>query len=385
MKTKIAATVGPVSSSEKVIERIMQEGCRVFRVNFSHGSPDFWRHAARLVRRVAERLRVEVALLGDLKGQSIRLGDLSNTVSLKVGEEIRIVSQPTGNNKTVPLPEPEVLKALQPGDVLVTDDGRGFLEVVDVGYEEARVKALTELTLSSRKSVIVRGKEFPKHGLSHEDMQAIKVAVEEEFDFLGLSFVRDLDDVVEVRKHLKSLGSEMAVVAKIETPSAVANIRSITQQADAILIARGDLGMYFLLEEVPRLQDEIMQASLNAGKPVMVATQLLGSMINEPVPTRSEVVDVVNCIKEGADVLMLTGETAVGKYPVEAVRWLRRIIETYEPRIEPARPTFYGELRNKFTHGVVSLAESLNAKLCVYTKSGTMALRISRCRPRTTV
>ena len=384
MRVKLAATIGPASASDEVVEKLILEGCRIFRINFSHGSPELWRGWARRIREIAGKLGIEVVLLGDLKGPSIRLGVLPKPIHLAAGEEVSFARNPQ-DEREVPLPEQRVFQQLAAGDMIVTDDGRALLQVLEVNEDNARVRALTELVLSSRKSIVIRGKEFPVEELSSEDAEALKIAVEEDFDLLGMSFVSRARDLTLMREKINELGGELEIIAKIETPSAVANISEIVNAADAVLIARGDLGMYFSLEEVPKLQNKITQASLAVGKPVMVATQLLGSMVNAPVPTRSEVVDVVNSVREGVDVLLLTGETAVGRYPVEAIRWLRRIVESYESEVARQEYKLDSVLGDRFAMGVVSLAESLDATLAVYTKSGSMARRISRFRPKTRV
>lgn len=390
-RTKIAVTVGTASRRPEVVREMALAGARIFRINFSHGSVEEWRETVKIVREVEAELRVHLALIGDLPGPSVRVGVLDEPVEVKAGELVKLTLLDRargGDEKVIPLPNEVVLKALRCGHVILMDDGLAAFEVESASASEAVLKALTDASISSRKSMVVRGRDLDLPTISSREVEVVKFAAVEELDYIGLSYVKEEHDVAMLRGMLLSLGAEQtSIIAKIEVPAAVKNLRGIVDAADVILVARGDLGMHFPLEEVPRLQSMIVRESMERGKPVIVATQLLGSMIENPVPTRSEVVDVVAAVSEGVDALMLTNETAVGKYPVEAVRWLHKIIERYEPGITPPRRSVdpREDIRTRFAYGITSLAESLNAAMLVYTISGRTAQRIASFRPSTSV
>jgi pyruvate kinase len=339
IRTKIAVTVGVASRSHEIVREMALAGARIFRINFSHGSIKEWREAVRIVREVEAEFGTHLALVGDLPGPSVRAGILDEPIEVRAGEFVKLVPLDRargGDEKVIPLPNEAVLKVLRRGHVILMDDGLAAFEVESASASEVVLRALTDARVSSRKSMVVRGRDLDLPTISSREVEIVKFAAAEEFDYIGLSYVRGEHDVAMLRGMLLSLGAEQtSIIAKIEIPAAVKNLEEIVDAADAILVARGDLGMHFPLEEVPRLQSMIVRKSIEKGKPVIVATQLLGSMIENPVPTRSEVVDVVEAVSEGVDVLMLTNETAVGKYPVEAVKWLHKIIERYEPGITP--------------------------------------------------
>jgi pyruvate kinase len=390
-RTKIAVTIGVTSRSPEIVREMALAGARIFRINFSHGSIEEWRETVRIVREVEADLGVHLALIGDLPGPSVRVGILDEPVEVRAGEFVKLALLDRargGDEKVIPLPNEAVLRALRREHVILMDDGLAAFEVESASASEAVLKALTDARISSRRSMVVRGRDLDLPTISSREIEIVKFAAAEEFDYTGLSYVRGEHDVAMLRGMLLSLGAEQtSIIAKIEVPAAVKNLREIVDAADAVLVARGDLGMHFPLEEVPRLQSMIVRESIEGGKPVIVATQLLGSMIENPVPTRSEVVDVVAAVSEGVDALMLTNETAVGRYPIEAVKWLHKIIERYEPGITPPRRSVdpREDIRTRFAYGVASLAESLNAAILVYTISGRTAQRIASFRPSTSV
>jgi len=387
LRTKIAVTLGPSCGSKEIVKELALEGVSAFRINFSHGSEEEWASYARLAREVEDEIGRHIALIGDLSGPSIRVGVLDEPITLKAGEQAYLVAGEKaagGEEKVIPVPNERVVALLRKGYVLLMDDGRAAFRVEEADEGRVSLRAITEAAVTSRKTLVIQGKDLELPAVSERDVAAVRLAAEEGFDYLGLSYVRGSGDVLMLRGMLVSLGAEeTGIIAKIETPAALRELEKIIDASDAVLVARGDLGMHFQLQEVPRLQEKIVKESIGRGKPVIVATQILGSMMESPVPTRSEIVDVVTAIQEGVDVLMLTGETAVGKYPVETVRWLRRILETYESTINPPEIELPSEvgIRERFASGIVSLAESLNAVIAVYTRSGRTALRLARCRP----
>ncbi|MFP3258506.1 MAG: pyruvate kinase [Caldivirga sp.] len=376
-KVKIVATIGPSSERLEVAGRLIRliDGARV---NFSHGDVDTWVSRIELIRRI----NPDIPILGDLPGPGVRTGEMSD-LAFNKGDVLtfRLANEGKGY---VPVPVKEFFNIVDEGDVIVMDDGRIKLEVISKRDNEASLKALTNGVIKSHKSITVMNKDYPLPILGDRDKEAIKVAAKYNLEYLGLSHVRSVEDIENVRDYLRRIGYSPAIVVKVETASAVNRIRDIACSADYVMVARGDLGMVFNLEEVPKIQEKIIMAAHSCGKPVMVATQLLESMVNNPVPTRAEVVDVMTSVLQGVDSLLLTDETTMGNYPVEAVEWLRRIVSNYEGQVAPGPkidPSIFDE-RMRFALGVAELADSINAKIVVFTKSGLTAIRLSRYRPR---
>lgn len=385
MKTKIACTIGPSSGDRGTISELINAGCRIFRINFSHGNLELWKEWTDNLRQVSSSLGVDCVLIADLRGRSIRFASPIDAKTYSAGQTFYIVRHDGREGEVPSVDSPEFFEAVSENDVLVSDDGRGLMRVLKRETDKIMVQALSKLTVRRGKSLVIRNKEIPIPNYLSHCVDQILDAVRLGTDYLGLSFVTSPRDILAVREFLDKNGSDIGLIAKIETISAVANVEEIAKVSDAVLVARGDLGMHFPLEEVPRLQERIVGTVTAIGKPVIVATQLLGSMISESVPSRSEIVDVMNCVVDGVDVLMLTGETAIGSYPVETVNWLRRIIETYEGDVRTRREISQDQLVDRFALGVVELAEALNAKIGIYTKKGNTARRISRFKPRTQV
>ncbi|MEM2231681.1 MAG: pyruvate kinase [Candidatus Caldarchaeum sp.] len=377
MRTKIACTLGPSLREVEDIEKAISLGCRIYRINFSHGNPALWRQLADNAREAAEKRGEKIVLIGDLRGPSIRVSGLETSISLRAGERAKF-----SLDGPLSLPYPRFFETVEIGDTLVFDDGRGMLKVVSKDETSIAAEAIRPATISPNKSIVIRGKEVQVPDYLETSREQLQAAAAMELDYVGLSFVTKAADVDAARAFLQEKGLATGVIAKIETPSGVKNVDEISERSDAVLIARGDLGMHFPLEYVPRLQKTIIDAAYNACKPVIVATQLLGTMVNEPVPSRSEIVDVMTCVEDGVDVLMLTAETAVGRYPLESIQWLVNIAETYEKGIEPRRtlpPS--AEVVDRFALAVVNLAESLAAKIAIFTMNGNMARRIARFKP----
>lgn len=388
MRVKLIASLGPSSSSSEVIESLVREGVSGFRINLAHGSLSEWSELISRVRNAEVSLGKFTAVIVDIKGPSLRLGDFPEVLQVSAGSLVEFcVSGYSLVELRVPFPHSGILNELSAGDFLVMDDGRARFKVVDVSRECFKAQALTSCSLRSRKNVAFPGKEFKLPYLTSEDTEALKALCVEGIDYVGASLVRRARDVEELKDFLRSIGCDALVVTKVETKDAVENLNEVVEVSDAVLVARGDLGMNFGLEEVPILQRTIVEASLRMGKPVIVATQLLESMTNSPVPTRAEVSDVSNAVMEGVDALMLTGETAVGNHPVEAVKWLRRIVDrtesVYKPFIQRTGEHVKKSLKKRYAKGVVELAEDLNGVLAIYSMKGTTAFSIASLRPKT--
>ncbi len=384
MRTKIVATLGPSSADAGVVASMIEEGAEAFRINFSHGDLDTWRSYVEALREAERRVGKEVALIGDLPGPGIRIGGLPKPVELEDGAEAEFVlaAEARQGSASIPVPEQAFFSTLEPGDIVVIDDGKLVLRILSVNSGRARAKVLAGGRLLPRKSVTVKGKEPPLPSLTEKDLKNVELAVKLGFDYLALSFVRGPDAVEQLRGVLRVLGAEdIGVLAKIETRSGVENVEDVARAADGVIIARGDMGMHYNLEEIPSLQKRLVEKVRLLRKPVIVATQFLETMRENPVPTRSEVMDVYNAVLSGVDGLMVTAETAIGRYPVECIKWLRRIIERAEKEHQPPLRRAGGPLPERFAHGVVILAESIGAKMVVYTRGGNTPRRIASHRP----
>jgi len=385
--TKIVATLGPSSASRERIEALFEAGADVFRFNFSHGSHED--HAARfaIVRELEKARGRPIGTLLDLQGPKLRIGTFAEgKVELAPGQPFRLDLEPVPGDATrVQLPHPEILGVLGPGVELLLDDGRVRLRVERADASAAETVVVAGGPLSDRKGVNVPGVMLPIPALTDKDGRDLAFGMELGFDWVALSFVQRPDDVAEAKR---LVAGRAAVMAKIEKPSAIDRLEEIVDLADAIMIARGDLGVELPPERVPGLQKRIVRVAREAGKPVVVATQMLESMITNPAPTRAEASDVATAVYDGADAVMLSAETAAGAYPVEAVAMMDRILTEVERdalyRVyldafhASARPTS----ADAITQAAAQVAHTLNSACIVtYTTSGATALRAARERP----
>jgi pyruvate kinase len=375
-KVKIIATIGPATEKPEVLRELVRYVDGV-RINFSHGNANEWRTRVFNVRE----FRGDVAILGDLRGPGVRTG-VMKPIYLNAGDtvEFRFANQSDGNY--VPIPNQSFFRVITIDDIIVMNDGRLRLRVDKILSDRAVLTALTTGSITQEKAVVIKGKDYPIPILDDYDREALRFAVEVGMDYVGISHVRSSDDIEEVRTELRRLGGDwIRLVAKIEGPDAVKNIDDVVCASDYVMVARGDLGMHFDLEEIPRIQSSIIRGAHKCGKPMMVATQLLESMIEQPVPTRAEVVDITNAVMEGVDSLLLTGETAVGKYPIEAVQWLKRVAGEYEDEVHVERGVL-ANITDRLALGIIQLAEDIGAKIVIYSRGGRFVEAISRYRPK---
>lgn len=382
-KTKIIATLGPASSTYQTIKALALEGADAFRLNFSHGDYSEKASKIEIIRRVEKDLGKLIPIIADLQGPSVRLGKIKPQ-ELTTGKEVKLVYKDESSSEgEISVPLDIFFRILEPGDTVLIDDGRISLIVMDVKESEAKCKVEIGGDVRPRVTIHIHGKEFNLPALTSKDIEDLKFILNQDIDIIFQSFVRNKEDINALRKIIREEGKEdIKIYAKIETKSGMKNIEGILDAADGILIARGDLGMFYPLEEIPLLESELARKALQHGKPVILATQILESMINNPVPTRAEIVDIFNGVSNYVDGMMLSGETAIGKNPILAVRWLRKAIERAEKEIIPEKIKGLNEtIYDKFAKGTVLLAESLNATILAYTKKGTTARRLSRYRP----
>ncbi len=385
---KIVATLGPASSDYRMIRALHEAGADVFRLNMSHGSQDEQRARHAIIRRVEKDVGRPIAILADLQGPKLRCGVFEGgRASLREGRIFRFDLDPApGGEARVELPHPEIFAALGPGETLLVDDGKLRLRVVECGPDFADCEIETGGAISDRKGVNVPGVVLPLSALSDKDRSDLEFACTLGVDWLALSFVQRPEDVAEARA---LADGRAAILSKIEKPAAVNRFEEILAVSDGIMVARGDLGVELPVHCVPPIQKRLVHTCRKSGKPVIVATQMMESMIESPVPTRAEVSDVATAIYEGADAVMLSAESAAGKYPVEAVSTMdavaREVEEdpTYRTVIEASRRIE----RHTVADGIVSaareIAESTDIKaICCFTQSGTTAALTARERPR---
>ncbi len=390
---KIVATLGPASSDKDIVRGLFLAGVDVFRLNFSHGSADDHRARFAVLRELEKETGRPIGILADLQGPKLRVGVFADgPVMLAEGQAFRLdLDAAPGNVQRARLPHPEIFAALVPGAELLLDDGKLRLVVERCGPDFAETRVVVGGKLSERKGVNVPGVMLPITALTEKDRRDLALALELGADWIALSFVQRPEDVSEARA---LIGDRAAIVSKLEKPSAIERLDEIVALSDAVMVARGDLGVELPAERVPAIQKRIVRSSRRFGKPVIVATQMLESMIDSPVPTRAEASDVATAIYDGADAVMLSAESASGKFPIEAVKMMNRIIEQVEgdPQYRQlidashtaARPG--GDVAEAVCCAMRRAVSLLHAAAIVcYTSSGHTSLRAARERPESPI
>ncbi len=386
-RIKILATLGPVSSDSATIRKLFEAGADVFRINMSHTPHDKMRELVATIRNVEGSYGRPIGILVDLQGPKLRLGAFAEgSAHLTNGEIFTLDSNPALGDKTrVHLPHPEILQALRPGHALLIDDGKLRLIAEETSPEHARLRVVTGGKMSDRKGVSLPDTDLPMSAMTSKDRIDLEAALETGIDWIALSFVQRADDVIEAKKLVRG---RAAVMSKIEKPQAIDRLAEIMEASDAIMVARGDLGVELPAERVPGLQKQMTRMARKAGKPVVIATQMLESMITSPVPTRAEVSDVATAVFEGADAIMLSAESAAGKFPVEAVQTMNRIGEeverdpTYRGVISSQRPEPEATAGDAIADAARQIAETLDLSAIIcWTDSGSTAMRVARERP----
>jgi pyruvate kinase len=386
-RSKIVATLGPASSEPAQIAALFEAGADVFRINMSHTPPDRMRALVRAIRKIELDQGRPIAILVDLQGPKLRIGAFaSDAVTLVKGARFTLDDDPApGNGDRVHLPHPEILAALEPGHTLLLDDGKIRLTAIETSRERAVTRVEVGGKLTARKGVSLPDTTIAASALTAKDRTDLEAALDAGIDWVGLSFIQRPEDIAEAKKIARG---RAAVMAKIEKPQAVVRLAEILDVTDALMVARGDLGVEMPLEKVPGVQKQITRAARASGKPVVVATQMLESMITSPVPTRAEVSDVATAIFEGADAVMLSAESAAGQFPVEAVTTMNRIAEevesdpTYRTIIHAQRTDPEATGADAIAAAARQIAETLDLSAIVcWTSSGATALRVARERP----
>ncbi|MER3482397.1 MAG: pyruvate kinase [Meiothermus sp.] len=389
-RTKIVATLGPASSTPEVVRSLIEAGVDVFRLNFSHGSPEDHRSRVETIRQTSQELGRVVAILQDLQGPKIRCGRFKEgAVELAPGQKFTITSEPVEGDETrVSTTYRGLPGDVEAGQVLLLDDGNIRLRVDEVRGNDIYTTVLIGGRLSNNKGINIPGADLSLPALTDKDIEDLMLGVQLEVDWVAVSFVRSRDDLLLARHYLTRQNSRARLMAKIEKPSAVARFDEILEEADGIMVARGDLGVEMPLEEVPAVQKRIILKSVQAGKAVVTATQMLESMVKNPSPTRAEASDVANAIFDGTDAVMLSAETAAGAYPVEAVAFMARVAKTVEAtkeyldRLNALRGAPNRTVQDAIALAVDDVVDATGAKaIVVFTATGGAARRVARTRP----
>ena len=394
-KTKIVATLGPASSSKEVLKEMMLEGLNVCRLNFSHGAYDDHANSIKIIRELNDELGLNVAILADLQGPKIRTNEMeANGVLLEVGNEIKIITDKVvGNAVRFSINYQKLPQDVSPGEKILLDDGKIMLEVITTNRKtEITCKIIQGGILSSKKGVNFPNTKISLPSLTEKDQLDLEFALDHEVDWIGLSFVRSARDIIELKHRIAARGAKAKVIAKIEKPEALDNIDDIIKESDGLMVARGDLGVEIPFQNVPLIQKMLISKCVRKAKPVIVATQMMESMITNMTPSRAEVNDVANAVLDGTDAVMLSGETSVGKYPVEVIRTMSNIIkemETHEGIYNKEELPERNQERfisDSICFNACRLSQRVEAKAIITMSfSGYTAYKIASQRPNTSI
>lgn len=393
-KTKIVATIGPASSSPDMLKALIEAGVNVFRLNFSHGDHESHKKELAAIREAAEAMKTPIATMLDTKGPEIRTGDFNEkSVELKSGASFSLYSEERlGDEKGAYQTYKDLYRDVVPGQKILIDDGLIALEVTSIEGTTIHTKVLNGGRVSNHKGINVPGAKINLPALTEKDIQDILLAIEEDMDFIAASFIRKKEDILAIRDVLERHGGDgIKIIAKIENEEGIANMDEIISTADGIMVARGDMGVEIETERVPMVQKELIARSIGEGIPVITATQMLDSMIRNPRPTRAEVGDVANAIIDGTSAVMLSGETAMGAYPLEAVKTMARIAEITEPILKEEEPykkltSFKKSTTNTVVQHAVEMADELSCDaIVIATATGYSSRNLSKFRPKVNV
>ncbi len=394
-KCKVVATLGPATSDREVMREMILAGVNVFRINFSHASHQIVAENIEKIRSLNDELGSSVAILADLQGPKLRVGTVKKGTVVGPGDELLMTTNKTEGDATrVHIAYQQFPQDVKPGERILLDDGKLVFETLETnGKDEVRVRVIQGGPLKSRKGVNLPNTRISLPCLTEKDMKDLHFALDQKVEWVAISFVRQAEDVIKLRKLLSGHRSNAKIVSKIEKPGAVADITRIIKETDALMVARGDLGVEVPMQRVPLIQKMITQKARAHSKPVIIATQMMESMIDGLTPTRAEVNDVANSVLDGADAMMLSGETAVGKHPVEVVRNMKKIIAHVEGSSQITReeypPFDHSDERyvsDSICYNASRIADQISAKaILTNTHSGYTAFKISSHRPRTNI
>jgi pyruvate kinase len=389
--TKIIATLGPATESLEMLKKLITQGADVMRLNMAHGSHDWVRTVVKNIREASKQVGHEVAILMDVKGPEIRTGVLEKPFDLKTGDTVDFLMDPKETSGVVAAGHYRVLinypsfsKDVKAGQIVLVDSGLIRMEVISVDAQVVRCKVLVGANMGSRRHINLPGADVALPAVTQKDRDDVKVAVECGLDWIAQSFVRKAEDVRELRDYIKSIGGDIPIMAKFEDQSAIRNLDSIVKESNAVMVARGDLGVEIPIEDLPIAQQNIVESCLRYGTPVVVATHMLESMITAPFPTRAEITDIAHAVWQKADCVMLSGETSLGKFPLECVETLEKIAV----RVEGTQDINYNGLfaptndRDKMILSAIVLAQDLECSgIVLFSHEGESARAIAALRP----
>ena len=382
-KTKIIVTIGPASRDPEILDQLLEAGMACARLNFSHGTLEEHGEVIRTLRELAKQRQRPVAILQDLGGIKLRLGQMDGSVRLIPGEVVSMVTDAASDRPDVlPFPQPEVLRNLRPGHKVFISDGTVSLDVLEAGDHEVKLEVLNSAgLLSSFKGVNLPGVTIDQPVLTEADKIALVYGMEQQVDWVAVSFVRSSADIAYAKEYLKAIGSNALVMAKMERGDGIDNIDSILEVVDGVMVARGDMGVEIPIEQVPIVQKSMVKKAHEAAKVSAIATQMLRSMVESPTPTRAEVSDITNAVLDGCDAILLSDETAIGQFPVETVKVAESTIRSAES-IYPYHQEHSPRNRTQaIALAAGQLVKSLNSKPIVITSTGRAAFEVSRVRP----
>jgi pyruvate kinase len=383
-RTKLIATLGPSSNKKDIIKRMINRGADAYRLNFSHGTLKEKGYLIKTIREYSRKIDRRIPILSDLQGQVIRIR-CRKPINISAGNKYRIDYK----KGEIFINERSFFRNIEKDDIILIDDGKITFRVVEKNTDNIYVESLVDGKLGDRKKVIIRDKEIADVSLTQKDLGDLRFSLENDIEYIALSMVRTPEDIKLLKEYIERSGKKPWIIAKIETPSGVKNIKDICRESDGIMVARGDLGQYYPLQKIPSIQMRIVNEANRQGKITMVATQILESMIYNEQPTRAEVTDIFEAVNQHVDAILLTGETAIGKYPVEAVKWASIILEEADKRFDKEilyyKDDFEETLFDKFARGSIYMANLLDGIIIAYTKEGNTARRLSRYRPRKSI
>jgi pyruvate kinase len=386
--TKIIGTIGPACADPDVLKKMIEAGMNVARVNCSHGEPGELLKIIQYVNKTSAEMGIHLPILADLSGPKIRLGKLEHEVPVKEGDEIILCSDPENKSPgKFTAGYPGLADDIRRGHKILIDDGLIQMEVIEVSAPDIKCRVMNDGILKSRKGINLPGVPISLSALTEKDRRDVEFLATAEVDYIALSFVRRKEDIRELRALLKSKGCHLPIIAKVEKPEALDDLQGIVEEADIIMVARGDLGVEIPTEDVPVIQKQIISLCNSENKPVITATQMLDSMISNPRPTRAEASDVANAVFDGTDAVMLSGETSVGLYPLETVKIMKKIVKTAEKNLSSERLVSLRRREKLKTHeasicnAACIMAEQAAAKFIIaITRSGRTALLLSQYR-----
>lgn len=392
--TKIVCTIGPASDSEEMLRKMILAGMDVARLNFSHGTHEGHARIIETIRRLSEELATPVTILQDLQGPKIRVGKLEEPFPVKPGDRIFLcTSIDAQDGNILPMQYETFAKDIKAGDLILADDGKVSLLVIETNREDkVELEVVHGESIGSKKGINLPYTKISLPSMTEKDLEDLEFGIKQKVDWIALSFVRTAEDVRDLKRRIKESGSDIKVISKVEKPEALKNIDEIIFESDGIMVARGDLGVEIPLEQVPMWQKQMIRKCNQAAKPVIVATQMMESMIDNRRPTRAEVNDVANAVTDGADAVMLSGETAAGKYPIEVIKSMQKIVEIVETmdeiyyknmKADKASPTFIHDAT--IVQGCQLAEETSATALIGMTASGYTAYQLAKCRPKANI